>query len=147
MGNNFKKPVLSDLPKRKKIPVIRGELNDGDQMPLLDFAWFDNFQWWKEEEGDEKFQKMLVGLRDYCRRTWKAIQTEDRKRDHSIPVGAIIAQARNRLVQNNLEEIDIFWRFRFQGEQRLWGYKQGRIFLVIWWDPHHKICPSELKNT
>ena len=147
MGNKYKQAVLSNLPAHKKIPLIKGKLDDGEQTPLLDFSAFDNYQWWRAEEGDCEFQKALVGLRDNSKRTWKAIRTENAKRDHPIPAGAIIAEATRRLVEIKLDDIDEFWRFRFQGEQRLWGYKQGRVFLVIWWDPHHKICPSTLKNT
>ena len=39
------------------------------------------------------------------------------------------------------------WSFRVNGEQRIWGLKFGPEFHVLWWDPHHRVYPSTLRNT
>jgi hypothetical protein len=39
------------------------------------------------------------------------------------------------------------FRFRLAGERRLWGYRVGRTFHVVWWDWDHKVYPTEKKHT
>lgn len=145
MGNKYKQPVIPKTPTHKKVPVLRGPLDDGDATPILDFAWFDSHEWWDRTRGevDGPCHNALCAMRDYCKRTWKDIQTESRKRDHPIDPADICKEAQDRLVALKINDIDVLWRFRFSGPQRLWGYKQGRVLLVIWWDPHHKVYPSK----
>ncbi|MEU2128489.1 hypothetical protein [Streptomyces sp. NPDC018352] len=38
-------------------------------------------------------------------------------------------------------------RLRFTGTQRLYGFLNGNIFHVLWWDPLHEVYPSKLKHT
>jgi hypothetical protein len=26
--------------------------------------------------------------------------------------------------------------------ERLWGFRRGSVFHVVWWDPDHKVCPT-----
>jgi hypothetical protein len=42
--------------------------------------------------------------------------------------------------QNKLDEIfgDSIFRFRMTGEQRLWGFRDGHVFHVLFWDPGHQ---------
>jgi len=32
-------------------------------------------------------------------------------------------------------------RFELQGKWRLYGFRQGNVFHVVWWDPEHEIWP------
>lgn len=68
-------------------------------------------------------------------------------RDHAVKVSSIIPEAQRRLMELQLDDTDQLWRFRFDGETRLWGLRDGSCFLVLWWDPEHKVCPSKLKHT
>jgi hypothetical protein len=36
---------------------------------------------------------------------------------------------------------------RLGGEQRLYGFRDGNVFHVVWWDPEHEIWPSKKKHT
>jgi hypothetical protein len=35
------------------------------------------------------------------------------------------------------------FRFRLGGKARLWGFRSERIFHVVWWDPDHRVYPTE----
>lgn len=37
-------------------------------------------------------------------------------------------------------------RFELQGLWRLYGFRQGNIFHVVWWDPQHEIWPPSHKR-
>ena len=85
-------------------------------------------------------------LKGYQRRTWGDIY-RDRSRDHPSNVNNLSKVAQKRLKDLKQDDIDQLWRFRFTGEQRIWGIKRGHIFHVLWWDPQHKVYPSKKKHT
>jgi len=35
------------------------------------------------------------------------------------------------------------FRLRHGNTIRVWGYLVGRVFKILWYDRHHKVCPSE----
>jgi hypothetical protein len=35
------------------------------------------------------------------------------------------------------------FRFRVAGGKRLWGFRNGRVFHAIWWDPDHAVYPTD----
>lgn len=95
-------------------------------------------------------------LCDFAKLTWRDIERQQtgggRKRHrkhHDMPIAKLCAQAQADIKRRKLDERfggDIF-RFRLAGEQRLWGFRDGRVFHVVWWDPEHKVCPSERRHT
>ena len=63
----------------------------------------------------------------------------------SIPVESLIPEAQARLRNLQLDDHDELFRFRLGNMERLWGVFVGghHIFYALWWDPDHKICPSQ----
>jgi len=57
------------------------------------------------------------------------------------------ADARQGLEELEYDDRDKISRLRITGEQRLYGFREGARFYVLWWDPHHEIWPSKLRNT
>lgn len=55
--------------------------------------------------------------------------------------------ALERLVELRYDDRDQISAIRVTGEKRLWGFRQGRDFSVLWWDPRHEVFPSTLKHT
>lgn len=88
------------------------------------------------------FEKLV----SYESRTWAEILSNP-TRDHPIAVGKLCKEARQRLMDLKLDDVEALFRFRFTGLQRLWGIRDRNVFQVLWWDPEHKVCPSQLRNT
>jgi hypothetical protein len=68
------------------------------------------------------------------------------KKHHDQPVDSLTSQeAKEAIARETLDETfgDSIFRFRLQGEQRLWGFRNESTFHVLWWDPDHKIYESE----
>jgi hypothetical protein len=67
------------------------------------------------------------------------------RKHHSQQISCIEATAQSDLNRLKLSEIfgDELFRFRLSGEQRLWGFRNGRVFHVLWWDPGHDVYPTE----
>lgn len=53
------------------------------------------------------------------------------------------SRAAKRLAEK-YEGLDTLHELRIERSQdaRLHGRVQGRVFSVIWWDPHHEVCPE-----
>jgi hypothetical protein len=101
---------------------------EGDAPPLVDFICEMAKLTWAEIEAQR------VGTKDgYL------------KRNHSQEIKRLTADARADLIKRQLPEWfdDTMFRFRVSGEQRLWGFRKGHVFHIIWWDPHHKVYPTE----
>ncbi len=96
-------------------------------------------------EDNTVWEDILPNIRAYESMTWAEIEL-DKKRNHSVPVSGLCKEARKRAQEIRLDVDDLF-RFRFSGKQRLWGIRDRNMFKLLWWDPGHEICPSELKNT
>lgn len=61
-----------------------------------------------------------------------------RNHDHEVPELGKAAQ--NRIKQLPEAEERIF-RFRLSNKTRLWGFRSGDLFRVLWYGPKHKVYP------
>ncbi|MBN9737302.1 hypothetical protein PP1_020025 [Pseudonocardia sp. P1] len=57
------------------------------------------------------------------------------------------AEAVRRLVTLEYDDETQISRIRVSGTGRLFGFRKGERFYVLWWDPLHEIWPSQLKHT
>lgn len=71
------------------------------------------------------------------------------KKHHGQPIADIAKLAQDDIRRLRYDETfgDDLFRFRLQGEQRLWGFRVGRVFHVVWWDPSHRVRPTAKRNT
>ena len=67
-------------------------------------------------------------------------------RNHDQHVSTLSINAQKRIQALPSAEERVF-RFRLSGETRLWGFRSGDLFRVLWYDPHHAVCPVEKRNT
>ena len=67
---------------------------------------------------------------------------------HSVEVAKLCKEARDRLSELKLDDINSLFSFRLTGKQRIWCQKiSGEPMRVLWWDPEHKVYPSQKKHT
>lgn len=59
----------------------------------------------------------------------------------------IISAAQDRLRELTYDDRDRISRLRISGKKRLYGFREGHRFYVLWWDPEHEICPSHKRGT
>lgn len=57
---------------------------------------------------------------------------------HEIPN----ADVRKRF-KSEYSDRDQIHRFRLTGPARLYGFRKGSVFELLWWDPKHKIWPTK----
>jgi hypothetical protein len=79
--------------------------------------------------------------------SWKNIREQasgGHRKHHYQPVTSLCSEARRRLRVLNLEDFDTrLFRFRDGVKGRLWGFERDGIFYALWWDPNHRVYPTE----
>jgi hypothetical protein len=130
------KPSVSKKPKAI-------EAYESDQTVKWCFSLFDKDKCWHDGQySEETFREVAYLLKNYSTMTWGMIE-RDRKRDHAIKISKLGKDAKKRLEELRLDDFGPLWRFRFTGLKRIWGIRMGRFFQVLWWDPQHKVYPTE----
>jgi hypothetical protein len=107
---------------------------------------------WAFKPSSEDAAELFEFICEMAKLTWSDIErqrtgglTNRHRKHHSQDVGSLCPEAQQDFGRAKLGERfgeDIF-RFRLSGEKRLWGFRIGRIFHVIWWDPDHEVCRTE----
>lgn len=119
------------------------------KLPVWSIKYFDHDGPWGRhlcDKDDALWACIFVKLRHYESRTWAEI-TQNKKRDHPVSVDGLTKEARKRLTDLGLDDIESLFRLRLDGTQRVWGIRDREVFRLLWWDPDHEICESHLRNT
>jgi hypothetical protein len=93
---------------------------------------------------EANLHQILDKLKSFENSTWPEIE---RHGSHTVGVHKIIREAQRRLYDLKLDDTDELYSLRLTGTERLWGLRQNDVFSLLWWDPNHEICPSELRHT
>ncbi|WP_343932276.1 hypothetical protein [Nesterenkonia lutea] len=96
--------------------------------------------------------ELLKFLEECGKKTWGEIEQETsggHRKHHGQPLDSLCAEARERLRAQGLTEDseEELFRFRLTGPGRLWGFKSGSLFKLIWWDENHQVYPLEKRNS
>ena len=75
---------------------------------------------------------------------WTEIAGSDH---HSIPVSKLSNEAQKRLEEIKQDDIDEIFSFHLQGKPRIICIRDLSIAKLLWFDPEHKVCPSQKKHT
>jgi hypothetical protein len=68
-------------------------------------------------------------------------------RNKRVALGTLCPEARKRLEELELDDLDALWELRVSGRERIWGHRDANVFYPIWWDPRHEVCPSSKRHT
>lgn len=78
--------------------------------------------------------------------SWADILVQAKKQNHSIPLDSLSMAARKNLEDRRLL-LDEVVSLRLSGAERIFGYLEQGVFVALWWDPRHQVCPSAKKHT
>lgn len=104
---------------------------------------------WDIDRAD--MMEIMAFLSEMEKRTWSEIRRDmaggNRRRGEKhkfIPLASLSKEARARLAEIELDDQDQLFRFRLGNLKRLWGVilPDDHMFYLLWWDEHHKVCPS-----
>ncbi len=145
----IKKPGRVVIPREEKRPRVSSEIPTSfdTEFPSWHIGTIDrDGPWgWTNLDANILWRVIYSKMSDFETMTWAEIK--GRTGSHSIPVSDIIRDAQNRLSDINQSDVDKLFSLRLSGTRRIWGIMDRYILKIIWWDPDHEICPSDLRYT
>lgn len=152
MGKNTSRKAVQNLPPRSDKPVHSLALPGSgmsDKRPCWRFTHVDHDgPWGFAEVEPAELCHILRCLAKFETMTLNEIFHNGGYPGKDYEVAAIPNRAAlDRLDELGLADQTKIWALRLQGEPRLYGFLDDNIFHVVWWDPKHKIWPSNKKHT
>lgn len=74
--------------------------------------------------------------------SWSEILVTSKKQNHSIRVQTLSQPAQDRLDDLAIA-LDEVVSLRLSGKERVFGYLENGVMVLLWWDPDHAVCPSQ----
>lgn len=102
---------------------------------------------WEKLSVKEFCWNILPKLKSFETMSWENINNTEKNNSHNVSLDKITSGARRRLKEIKIEDIDELYSLRLDGKSRIWGIRKGSVLKIIWWDPHHQICPSSKKGS
>lgn len=79
-------------------------------------------------------------LKSFESMTWNEILVKAKKQHHQIDTDGICAEAQADLEANGIF-LEKVVSLHLTGKERMWGYLEAGVLVLLWWDPDHVICP------
>ncbi|MEV1331507.1 hypothetical protein AB0J20_18240 [Micromonospora costi] len=144
--------IAKSAGERQPKAILRLPGNDGRL--VVSFQHVDRAfdgAWGWPAAGTHDAWEVLDFLCEISRLTWGEILSQEtgqmnkrHKKHHAYSTETVGSAARARLADLRINELtDELFRFRISGPKRLWGWRAEDVFHVLWWDPDHKVCPSD----
>jgi hypothetical protein len=122
--------------------------------PVFSFTYADRATGnaWRFSPSSDHAPELFQFLCEMAKLTWAEINAQQtggksrHKKHHDQELSSIAPEAQKDIARAGLDEIfgDEIYRFRLGGTRRLWGFRDEHTFHVVWWDPEHLVCPTEL---
>ena len=148
-----KKVKQRENPKGKNIPDIYNPDGYIHEHPAWNFAACDNVMWSLSQEnaGLTFWNEILPFMKSLEAITWQEILSKSNNKHHLINPNTLNKIAQNRLVTLHVEA-EAIMSLRMTGTHRLYGYMEGAVFHILWYDTEHGdndtcVCRSHLKHT
>lgn len=92
-------------------------------------------------------EMLLRRFRQWETMTWGQILSDARTENHPIDVAKCSPEAQERLKILQLDDREQLMSLSVNSKARVIGILSGPVFMILWWDPEHKVCPSHKKHT
>ena len=152
-NNDSAKQLNAAAPNSGKVLPIASEPQSTDD---------EKFQWsgtnvdhdyigeWSWHLSPKEIQELLSTLTELARLTWREVRTQTyngkqgarRVLHKGQSTESLCPEARSRLEALCISTENVF-RLRRGTDLRIWGYLQGPILHLIWYDRDHKVCPVD----
>ncbi len=101
------------------------------------------FSWGQISDADR--QTVWNRLREFEKMTVNELKSAGSH--HSVSQQNMSRNAKDRLRELQMDDLEELHSFRIDGKARLWCIKHENIYAVLWWDPEHKVYPVSKKHT
>lgn len=122
----------------------------GQSRPVFSFSLVDHAyegRWGWRLLDDSTASALLNFICEMAKLSWQEVRSQGASghlRHHSQDVESLCSEAQKRIEALQYDDIqEPMFRFRVNGTSRLWGWEVAGIFHAVWWDPNHKVYPTE----
>ena len=143
----------SEKPLGKSVATERNPLEYRTEHPAWNFATSDRLFWTFSSDtvGYAFWGEVLPFLQSLEALTWQEILNYANNKHHLVAIETLNKNARDRLYELHVEAESIM-SLRLTGCHRLYGYLEGALFHLLWFDPNHGdndtcVCRSRKKHT
>lgn len=77
--------------------------------------------------------------------TWTEIERSPGNHDYDGTDG-LCREATKRFEELGLDDREPY-QLRIGGKPRIWGFREGRVFKILWWDPNHSVYQVGKRHT
>jgi hypothetical protein len=101
---------------------------------------------WKNCDHTTLLRDVVPKLQECQSLSWEKLGQNG---SHQVLVSNLCKEAQERLKTHFDPDgnIDRLYSLRISGKQRIWGFRDRQVLYVLWWDPEHTVCKSQLKYT
>ncbi len=145
--NKIKKPKSNISPQNEKSVRKRENPEDFDKMlPVWTVGHIDRCELggWANISESEFWNDIYSKLKNFESMTWAEIKCSG---SHNVKKNDLISEAKKRLDQLRLDDLDEVFSLRLTGTKRIFGMLNKGILGILWYDPNHLICPAPKKNS
>jgi hypothetical protein len=145
-SRKLKQAILSQNPSVSKVPKFLGAPNlEGDYI-----AWR-----FGTADIDGPYSCANMDAEDY-QRLWERLRAFEGMNAsalkgagslHPVPMHKMSREAKDRLKQMQLDDLDGLHSFHVTGSCRFWCMKHLNIFCLLWWDRDHRVYPTPKSHT
>jgi len=78
--------------------------------------------------------------------TWREILVDQARENHAVAVERLAGEAQTRLETIGQGDTAELVSLRVQKRFRIWGIRMGTTFLLLWYDPFHRVFPMNITD-
>jgi hypothetical protein len=94
--------------------------------------------------GPGEIRQILDRLRSFESMKWGEI--ENTPSCGLMDVSVTCTDAKRRLEEIRLDDVDVLFKLRVGKRERVWGVRTAHVFEVLWWDPDHTVYPMNVTD-
>lgn len=146
-GRQSKKPKMAAGPGPRGPRIA----NDPANFDTLTLAWqfhrrdIKHEHWgWEQLSSDAVCQLLCGQMASFEKMTWAEIRGAAGGKGkgkgtnhHEVPIDQFSRDARRRIEELHLDDYESVFSLRLNNTTRLYGVRDGRALILIWYDPHH----------
>jgi hypothetical protein len=145
----FQPKIKQEPPKRSiridKNPDSNRQKNPAWRIGLMDL---EHERWGWNKVNKEDLKKILSKLKNFESMTWQEIYDASGGKNHgneshNVSIENIKKDARKRLKELKIDDIDEIFSLRLTGKNRIWGILENNVLKIIWYDSDHEISKSK----
>jgi hypothetical protein len=95
----------------------------------------------------EGLMSIRVRLSEYEAKTWNQILVKECYRNHRIECYKLCKEAKDRLAELGLDDLELLVSLHLSARERLWGILNHNVLDLLWWDPDHLVYPVFKQHT